>query len=85
MSCTILQINMYGLKQYDQAIIVSCNKCKSINSHGFGKDSARIMKEEEEVDDKIVKWKYKSLDFRNLGQRMCHNTDCHTLYYLYSK
>jgi len=85
MSCTILQINIYGSRPYDQSIIVSCNKCKNINTHSFGKDNARIIKEEEEVDDRIVKWKYKSLDFRNLGRRVCDNVKCDANYNLYYK
>ena len=81
---TILQINIYGPRQFDQSIIVSCNKCKNINTHNFG-DNARIIQEEEEVDDRIVKTKYKSLDFRNLGRRVCDNVKCDANYYLYTK
>ena len=81
---TILQINIYGPDPHDQSIIVACNKCKSINTHNFGRHNARIINEEEEVDDRVVKFKYKSLDFRNLGKRACDNMDCDANYYLYS-
>ena len=72
---TILQINMYGPERHAQNIIVQCNKCKSINFHGVG-DNAHIIK----CDDGTI---YKSIDFRNLGRRMCDGCDAN--YYLYSK
>ena len=74
---TILQIDFYGPKRHEQNIIVQCNKCRSINFHGVG-DNAHIIKGQ---DGSI----YKSIDFRNLGRRMCDNIDCDANYYLYSK
>jgi len=74
---TILQINFYGPGRHEQNIIVQCNKCKSINFHNFGKN-AHIIKGE---DGSI----YKSIDFRNLGKRVCDNIDCDADYNLYSK
>ena len=75
MSCTILQINFFGPGRHEQGIIVQCNKCKCINSHGVG-DNAHIIK----TDDGLI---YKSIDFRNLGIRMCDG--CENNYYLYTK
>jgi len=72
---TILQIDFYGPERTAQNIIVQCNKCKSVNFHGFG-NNAHIMK----CDDGTI---YKSIDFRSLGRRMCDN--CDTDYNLYSK
>jgi hypothetical protein len=72
---TILQINFYGPGRHEQNIIVQCNKCKSINFHGIG-DNAHILK----GDDGSI---YKSIDFRNLGRRMCDG--CDVDYNLYSK
>ena len=90
MSCTILQINIYGPSQHDQSIIVSCNKCKNINTHSFGSSeqgrcNARLIKHKDDVDGEMVITKYKSLDFRNLGKRVCDNINCDANYYLYTK
>jgi len=74
---TILQIDFYGPERHAQNIIVQCNKCKSINFHGVG-DNARLIK----CDDGTI---YKSIDFRNMGRRMCDNIDCDANYNLYSK
>jgi hypothetical protein len=74
---TILQIDFYGPERHAQNIIVQCNKCKSVNFHGIG-DNAHIIK----CDDGT---RYKSIDFRNMGRRMCDNMDCDANYYLYSK
>ena len=73
---TILQIDFYGPERHGQNIMVQCNKCKSINFHGVG-DNAHIIK----CDDGTI---YKSIDFRNMGRRMCDNMDCDANYYLYS-
>jgi hypothetical protein len=73
---TILQIDFYGPERHAQNIIVQCNKCKSVNFHGIG-DNAHIIK----CDDGT---RYKSIDFRNMGRRMCDNMDCDANYYLYS-
>lgn len=75
MGSTILQIDFYGPGKHDQNIIVQCNKCKSVNFHGVG-DNAHIIK----CDDGTI---YKSVDFRNLGRRMCEGCDAN--YNLYSK
>jgi hypothetical protein len=72
---SIIQLNMYGPGRHEQELIVQCNKCKSINKHGVG-DNGHIIK----TDDGII---YKSIDFRNLGRRMCDNCDAD--YYLYTK
>lgn len=74
---TILQIDFYGPERHAQNIIVQCNKCKSVNFHGVG-DNAHIIK----CGDGT---RYKSIDFRNMGRRMCDNMDCDANYYLYSK
>lgn len=73
---TLLQIDFYGPERHAQNIIVQCNKCKSVNFHGIG-DNAHIIK----CDDGT---RYKSIDFRNMGRRMCDNMDCDANYYLYS-
>jgi hypothetical protein len=73
---TLLQIDFYGPERHAQNIIVQCNKCKSVNFHGVG-DNTHIIR----CDDGTI---YKSIDFRNLGRRMCDNMDCDANYYLYS-
>jgi hypothetical protein len=73
MTSQIQDIKIY--KDNFIGITVKCPHCETINEHGIGHATIK------NPHDKVIL----KIDFNNLGQRCCHNTDCWNDYYLYNK